>query len=109
MDRLAGILGCRVEQLPTTYLGMPLGYKHKEVAIWDGIIEKTEKKLSKWKSQYLSLGGRLVLINAVLDSLPTYVMSMFPIPAVVVDKLDKLRRDFLWNGNKEDKGFHLVK
>lgn len=109
IEGLARILGCRIDQFPTIYLGMPLGYKHKELAIWDGIIEKTEKKLPKWKSQYLSLGGRLILINAVLDSLPTYVMSMFPSPARVVDKLDKLRRDFLWNGNKEDIGFHLVK
>lgn len=31
---------------------------------------------------------RVTLINAVLDSMPTYVMSMFPIPAGVVYGLD---------------------
>ncbi|XP_059288373.1 uncharacterized protein LOC132041681 [Lycium ferocissimum] len=78
---LASILNCKIENLPTVYLGMPLGSMHKAVKIWDGIIEKTEKKLALWKSQYLSLGGRLILINSVLDSLPTYVMSLFPIPS----------------------------
>lgn len=48
----------------------------------------------------MELGGRLILINAVLGSLPTYVTSMFPIPAGVVDKLDMLRRDFLWKGDR---------
>ncbi|KAG5579590.1 hypothetical protein H5410_050217 [Solanum commersonii] len=33
----------RMENLPTTYLGMPLGNNHKELEIWDGIVEKTEK------------------------------------------------------------------
>lgn len=70
---------------------------------------KIEKKLSKWKLQYLSLGGILTLISSVLDSLPTHVMYLFPIPSKVEEKLDKLRRNFLWLGNKEGKGYHLVK
>ena len=48
------------------------------------------------------------MINSVLDSLPTYVMSLFSIPAKVVEKLDRLRRNFLWHGNKEGKGYCLV-
>ncbi|WMV09473.1 hypothetical protein MTR67_002858 [Solanum verrucosum] len=35
-------------------------------------------------------------------------MSLFPIPAKVVEKLDRLRRSFLWHGNKEGKGYCLV-
>lgn len=53
---LAIILGCRIVELPTTYLGMPLGSEHKVWEIWDGILEKAEKKLARWKAQYLSLG-----------------------------------------------------
>ncbi|WMV19117.1 hypothetical protein MTR67_012502, partial [Solanum verrucosum] len=106
---LADILGCGVGKLPTTYLGMPLGNTHKDSKIWDNIVEKTEKRLARWKAQYISFGGRHILINSVLDSLPTYVMSLFTIPAKVVKKLDKLRRDFLWHGCKENKGYNLVK
>ncbi|XP_049391971.1 uncharacterized protein LOC125856458 [Solanum stenotomum] len=106
---LADILRCRIEDLPIIYLGMPLNANHKAVNIWDGIIEKSQKRLALWKSQYLSLGGRVVLINVVLDSLPTYVMCLFPIPSEVVKILDKLRRDFLWQGSKIEKSFNLVK
>lgn len=70
---------------------------------------KRQKKLVNRKAQYNSLGGRVTLINSVLDSLPTYVMSLFPMPAKVEERLDKLRRDFLWLRNKEGKGLHLVK
>ena len=62
-----------------------------------------------WKSQYLSLGGRLTLINSVLDTMPTYMMSLFPIPDGVIDRLNALRRNFLWEGNSETKKFHFVK
>jgi len=72
------------------------------------VIEKCEKKLARWKTQYLSMGGRLTLINLALDALPTY-MSLFPIPPGVTKRLDSIRRKFLWQGNKEKKGFHLVK
>jgi len=89
-------LRCKVEKLPTVHLGMPLGAHHKAITILDEIIEKMERKLAFWKSQYLSLGGRVTLINFVLDSLPTYVMSLFPIPGEVVKILDALRRNFLW-------------
>ncbi|KAG5575092.1 hypothetical protein H5410_055226 [Solanum commersonii] len=108
IKEMAGILGCSVGKLPTTYLGMPLGNNHKALEIWDGILEKTEKKLSRWNTQYLSLGGRLILINSVLDSLPTYVMYLFPISGKVVENLDKLRRKFIWQGNKDGKVYSLV-
>lgn len=51
----------------------------------------------------------MTLINSVLDSLPTIVMYLSPIPSEVEERLQKLRRNFLWLGNKEGKGYHLVK
>ncbi|KAG5572298.1 hypothetical protein H5410_062064 [Solanum commersonii] len=54
-------------------------------------------------------GGRVKLINSVLDALLSYMMSLFPIPISVTKILDNIRRYFLWQGNKEKKGFYLVK
>ncbi|KAG5605570.1 hypothetical protein H5410_027062 [Solanum commersonii] len=45
--------------LPSPYLRLPSGYKHKSIVIWNNILEKFERKLSNWKRQYLPLGGRL--------------------------------------------------
>jgi hypothetical protein len=41
---------------------------------WEIIEERNEKKLSSWKGKYLSVGGRLVLINSVLTSLPMFML-----------------------------------
>lgn len=45
------------------------------------------------------MGGRPTLINIVLDSLPTYYKSFLPISRKVLRKLDKIRRDFFYEGN----------
>ncbi|WMV13372.1 hypothetical protein MTR67_006757 [Solanum verrucosum] len=109
MNCLAAILSGEIGNLPTNYFGMPLGENSNSVDVWNDVLEKCEKKLARWKTQYLSLGGRLTLINSVLDSLPTYMITLFPIPARVIKRLDSIRRKFLWHGNKERKGFNLVK
>ena len=43
---LAEILGCRVGELPMSYLGMPLGAFHNSPSIWNPILEKFERKLA---------------------------------------------------------------
>jgi len=108
MEYLNAILGGEIGVLPTTYLGMPLGASSQSYEILNKVVEKCEMKLARWKSQYLSRGGRLTLINSVLDALPTYMMSVFPIPQIVIDRLDKIRRKFLWQGNNEKKSYNLV-
>lgn len=40
--------------------------------------------------------GRKTDPHTILDSLPTNVMSLFPLPSKVLKRLDKLRRDFFY-------------
>lgn len=53
--------------------------------------------------------GRLTLISSVMDIIPTHLMSLFPLPGKVLNQLDKVRRNLLWEGNGEGHKFHLVK
>lgn len=71
-------------------------------------MEKVEKRLVSWQMQYLSMGGRLTLINSVLNNIPTYSMSQHPITSKALKQLDKIRRGFLWEGNSSSHKFHLV-
>uniref|UniRef100_A0A2N9FMM0 Reverse transcriptase domain-containing protein n=1 Tax=Fagus sylvatica TaxID=28930 RepID=A0A2N9FMM0_FAGSY len=89
-------------------LGLPLGATFKETAIWNPVLERVEKRLASWKRLYLSKGGKITLIKSTLTSIPTYFLSLFPIPARVANRLEKLQRDFLWCGMEEKPKFHLV-
>jgi hypothetical protein len=76
VDRLAHLLGCRVASLPLTYLGLPLGASYKSVSIWNGVIEKTERRLVGWKRMYLLKGRRLTLLKTTLSNLPPYLVAV---------------------------------
>ena len=107
-DLLVAILGCKQESLLMKYLGLPLGAKYKDKTIWNPILKKMERKLASWKKLYLSKGGRVTLIKSTLSNLPTYFLSLFPIPASVTNRIARLKRDFLWGGLGDEPKFHLV-
>ena len=79
-------------------MGLPLGASHKEETIWNLVLEKMERRLAGWKRLYLSKGGKVTLIKCTLSNLPTYFLSLLPIPVKVANRMEKLQRDFLRSG-----------
>nr|GEV44529.1 RNA-directed DNA polymerase, eukaryota [Tanacetum cinerariifolium] len=51
------------------YLGLPIGSNMNLIANWQFMIDRFRRKLSTWKANMLSIGGRFTLIKAVLWSL----------------------------------------
>lgn len=78
MQDLAENLGRQLATLPIKYLGMPFGAKNREMEVRNEVLERYERKLTRLKSQDLSLGGRITLIKSVMNALPTYMMSLLP-------------------------------
>ena len=88
---------------------MPLGAPFKSVGAWDGIEERFRKRLTMWKRQYISKGGRITLIRSTLSNLRIYFMSIFQLPKVVRMRLEQIQRDFLWGGGTLEQKLHLVR
>lgn len=55
-QQCVGSSGGQAGSLTTTYFGMALGANSRSIDIWNGILETCEKKFTRWKNQYLSLG-----------------------------------------------------
>ena len=86
MVEFAGILWCGTSSLPLKYLGLPIGTHFKAKSSWDGIVEKINRRLVSWKIMNLFKGGRITLIKSTFSNLPMYFLSIFPIPAIMVDR-----------------------
>jgi len=76
----AHFLKCRQMETPFQYLGIPIGAKPSSCLVWEPLIKKFEAKLSKWNQKFLSMAGKVTLINSVLTALPIYLLSFFKIP-----------------------------
>lgn len=100
------VMGCPQTNFPIVYLGMPISIKRPNKEHFIPLIEKIERRMQGWQSRLLSRGGRLVLVQTVLSSIPTYHMICFIIPKWVLSRIDKARRAFLW-GNSEGGGQHI--
>lgn len=94
VERLANQLGCSMGGWPLTYLGLPLGGNPLSESFWCPVIDRVRKRLDGWKKAFISKGGRMVLIQSVLSSIPIYYLSIFRIPSKVARMLEKLMRDF---------------
>jgi hypothetical protein len=108
VGNLVEVLGCEVGTLPIPYLGLPLRSRFKDKASWNGVVEKSIRTLANWKRMYLSKGGRIALIKNTLSNLPTYLLSILPIPVVVAKRIEMIQCGFLWGGVGEEFKFHLV-
>ncbi|KAJ0927224.1 putative RNA-directed DNA polymerase [Helianthus annuus] len=92
----ANLASCEVGSFPFSYLGIPIGVNMKRAKFWQPVLDRVASKLSKWKARYLSFAGRMTLVKSVLGSLPSYFLSIFAAPKCVLNRLEKIRRDFLW-------------
>lgn len=79
-----------------TYLGHPFcKFKSKNEACKD-VMDKLSNKLAGWKQKILSMAGRIVLIKAVAQALPSFIMQTVLLPKGLLHRMDKHIRDFFW-------------
>lgn len=100
INGLARKLNCRVGALPFSFLGVTVGLDGRNIEARGNLVQKIKKKLKKWEHKNISFGGRVVLLKAVLSSIPTYTLSFYKLPKKVIKSLTSLQRNFLWGGNE---------
>lgn len=101
---MASDLATDVSSFPQTYLGLPLSPHKLPPSAFQPVIDRCDTYLSGWCALLLSRGGKLVLLSAVLNSLPTYFMLCFSLPIQVLEAIDKRRRTFFWSNDETCSG-----
>ena len=72
---MAACTGCKPGSFPFSYLGLPIGLNMSRIVNWQVLIDRFKARISGWKANLLSIGGRLTLIKSVLGSLGIYYLS----------------------------------
>lgn len=76
VDEMANLLACKSKKMPFKYLGIFIGENPRRKLVWRDVTARFQSKLAMWKGKFLSLGGRITLIKAVLNSIPMFIMSI---------------------------------
>nr|XP_043619810.1 uncharacterized protein LOC122591616 [Erigeron canadensis] len=108
IGRLAYFIGCKAQNLPFKYLGIPIGGSAKRVSFWEPVFNKFKKHFSGWKAILFSIGGTLTLIKSVLGSLGNYFLSIYRMPKSVVKTLESLRCSVFWGGSLNIRKIHWI-
>jgi hypothetical protein len=110
LNRVVEIFGILVSPLDQgmKYLGFFLKPNDYRVNDWHWLLQKVEKKIGHWTSRWLSLGGRLVLVNSVLQNMLVYWLYLAKVPLKIINNISQIFSRFLWKGAKKPIGFHLA-
>nr|GEW63719.1 RNA-directed DNA polymerase, eukaryota, reverse transcriptase zinc-binding domain protein [Tanacetum cinerariifolium] len=98
VNNAASKLGFLILQTRFLYLGTRVCDNMSGVIAWKGVVEKVISRLSRWKMKTLPIGGRFTLLKSILGSMPIFHMSIFKVPASVLQSLESIRSHF-FNGH----------
>ena len=63
-------------------------------------------KLQGWKEKFLSQVGREVLLKAVIQAIPNFVMSCFKLPSGLLEDIEMMIRKFWWGQRGDQRKIH---
>lgn len=92
---------------PLNYLGCPIGHAKKKKVHYSELIKKIQSILQDWKGRLLSFGGKPLLINHVLQSIPIYLLSTINPPKCVIHDIHRIFFYILMEWQRRRKSYSL--
>lgn len=106
---VAKIFNCKVGTFPMTYIGIPISSEPVRLTDLMFVRVKIRKRLSTWQCRYLSYGGKTVLMDSSLSSIPIYTMGFYLLPEILHENIDTDTANFFWHGIEGKRKYHMVK
>ena len=107
-EELIDLLHMRQVDRHQKYLGIPTVCSRSRKVIFRELLDRMWKKLQGWKEKLLSRAGKEVLIKAVIQALPTYLMGVYKIPAAIIQEFHSAMTRFWWGGKGEERKMHWL-
>lgn len=88
-------LHCRIEYYPLRYHGLHFVENPQWKSTWDPLVNLMQNKFNSLNHRYISLGGRMILLNFVLNAIFVFFISFIKMPIKVWKTLVGIKRRFL--------------
>ncbi|XP_060960654.1 uncharacterized protein LOC133031222 [Cannabis sativa] len=95
-SHISAILGMAEASDGSLYLGLPNIIGRNKSTIFGFLKNKVIARLNSWDGKFLSRAGKEILLKTIIQSLPTYAMSVFLIPLGICEDIEKLMAGFWW-------------
>ena len=90
------------------YLGISLTGKTPKRSDVQYLIDHVLNKLASWKTNQLSIVGRVTLAISVLQAIPIYPMLTMAIPKACLNEIQRIQHSFLLGDSEAGRKFHAV-
>ena len=107
-EAIKNFLGVPLVQRFEQYLGLSSLIGRAKKKSFSIIKERIWKKLKGWKEKLLLQVGHEILIEAVVQVIPTYTMSCFKLSKGLIKEIEVLIRKFWWGYRGEQKKIHWM-
>ncbi|XP_060969491.1 uncharacterized protein LOC133036775 [Cannabis sativa] len=81
------------------YLGLPNIIRRNKNVVLGFLKTKVIARINSWDGRLLSRAGKEILFKTVVQSLPTYAMSVFLLPLGTCNEIEKLMAWFWWKSS----------
>lgn len=93
---LGNFLGVNIVESHGKYLGMSFICGQRKRVAFKNLIEKFHSRAANWSNKVLSVAGKEIIIKAIFQALPTYMMSCFLFPVSVLNELQSAIVKYGW-------------
>ncbi|XP_061998863.1 uncharacterized protein LOC133716149 [Rosa rugosa] len=107
-EELAGILGMTRVEKHDKYLGLSIEISYSKEEAFEFVNEKIRVQTQGWREKTLSGAGKEVLIKAMAQAIPSYVMGCFELPKHLCNTMEQLMARYWWGGSEEDRKIHWL-
>jgi len=88
-------LNCSESCLPFKYLSLPVRANPGSATNWQPFVDLLTRRLNNWGNKFISLGGRIVLFNSVLNVIPIFYLSYLKMPSKMWRRIVIIQREFI--------------
>ena len=107
-ESLSDILGFASTPSLGKYLGLPIKHSRSSFHEYNFVLDRVKQKLVGWKANMLSFASHVILIQASLAAIPSYIMQCTKLSGRILDGIDRVNRNFLWGTTETAKKIHWV-